>query len=64
MVATGRALEAETIAAIFLALTWISTCMRCYVKFVMAKSFAVEDGMAICAQLCFHNVKINNVTIH
>jgi hypothetical protein len=63
MVATSRAPEVETVGAIFLALTWISTGMRCYVKSFMTKSFAVEDWLAICAQVCFDHVKINNITI-
>ncbi|CZR63753.1 uncharacterized protein PAC_13650 [Phialocephala subalpina] len=51
--ATNRAPEVDAVAGLFLSLTWITTALRCYVKGFMAKSFGLEDWLAIVAQLCF-----------
>lgn len=53
--ATNRAPEVDAIAAVFLSLTWVTTALRCYVKGFMAKSFGLEDWLAIVAQVCSYH---------
>lgn len=47
----NRAPEVESVAAVFLTLTWITSALRCYVRGVMAKSFGIEDWLAMLAQV-------------
>lgn len=47
--ATNRAPQVEAVTALFLTLTWITALMRCYVRGVMAKTFGLEDWLAIIA---------------
>lgn len=49
--ATNRAPEIDGVAALFLTLTWITSALRCYVKGFMAKSFGIEDWLAMLAQV-------------
>jgi hypothetical protein len=50
--ASNRVPEVDAVAALFLSLTWITSALRCYVRGFMAKSFGIEDWLAILAQVC------------
>lgn len=45
--AANRAPEVYAVAAVFLALTWLTALLRCYVRGVVAKKFGLEDWLAI-----------------
>lgn len=47
--AASRAPEVYAVAAVFLALTWITALLRCYVRGVVAKKFELEDYLAMLA---------------
>ncbi|KAH9213784.1 hypothetical protein DL95DRAFT_390117 [Leptodontidium sp. 2 PMI_412] len=51
--AASRAPEVYAVAAVFLALTWITALLRCYVRGVVAKKFELEDYLAMLALVLF-----------
>ncbi|CZS91637.1 uncharacterized protein RCO7_06978 [Rhynchosporium graminicola] len=49
----NRAPEVYAVAAVFLALTWITAFLRCYVRGVIVKKFGLEDYLAMLALILF-----------
>ncbi|KAL2062255.1 hypothetical protein VTL71DRAFT_6521 [Oculimacula yallundae] len=49
----NRAPEVYAVAGVFLALTWITALLRCYVRGVLVKKFGLEDYLAILALILF-----------
>jgi hypothetical protein len=47
--ATSRKSDVDRVAALFIALTWSTACLRCYVKGFIKKHFDLEDYLAILA---------------
>ncbi|PVH86272.1 hypothetical protein DL98DRAFT_407841, partial [Cadophora sp. DSE1049] len=51
--AANRAPEVYSVAAVFLALTWLTALLRCYVRGVVAKKFGLEDWLAMLSLILF-----------
>lgn len=42
-----RGADIKAVAILFLALSWISVSLRCYVRLVIKKLFRVDDWLAV-----------------
>jgi hypothetical protein len=47
MAIENRGPQVEAVAITFLALSWVATILRCYVRFFMKKLFMIDDWFAV-----------------
>lgn len=54
--AANRAPGVYAVVAVFLALTWVTAILRCYVRGFVAKKFGLEDYLAMLALVSRYTV--------
>lgn len=52
----NRGPQVAATASMFLALSWITVALRCYVRGYLTKSFGLDDWLALAALVCGWNI--------
>jgi hypothetical protein len=53
MAIENRGPQVEAVAIAFLALSWVTISLRCYVRLFMKKLFRIDDWLAVVSLVCF-----------
>lgn len=51
----GRSVSIFVVTTVFLGISFITVCLRCFVRLRLVKAFGWDDGFMVCAMVCQHS---------